>query len=105
VTLLVSDDCSNYWQLLGRWRKIALDLGATDELDSLGRIAVLHEFRRGNQATNGREVCEKGIQTAHASNGVRNCDRRLSIATKNQPFSQVGWGGCDSLIATISLSD
>jgi hypothetical protein len=29
----------------------------------------------------------------------------LSIATKNQPFSQVGWGGCDSLIATISLSD
>jgi len=30
---------------------------------------------------------------------------RLSIATKNQPFSQVGWGGCDSLIATISLSD
>lgn len=30
---------------------------------------------------------------------------RVSIATKNQPFSQVGWGGCDSLIATISLSD
>ena len=30
---------------------------------------------------------------------------KLSIATKNQPFSQVGWGGCDSLIATISLSD
>ena len=30
---------------------------------------------------------------------------QLSIATKNQPFSQVGWGGCDSLIATISLSD
>jgi hypothetical protein len=24
----------------------------------------------------------------------------LSIATKNQPFSQGGWGGCDSLIAT-----
>ncbi len=50
---LISDDCSNYWQLLGRWRKIALDLGATDELNSLGRIAMLDEFRRADQATNG----------------------------------------------------
>ena len=50
---LVSDDCSNYWQLLGRWRKIALDLGATDELNSLGRIEMMHEFRRADQATNG----------------------------------------------------
>ncbi len=24
---------------------------------------------------------------------------QVSIATKNQPFSQGGWGGCDSLIA------
>lgn len=69
---LISDDCSNYRQLLGRWRKIALDLGATDELNSLGRIGMLDEFRRADQATNGREACEKGIQTAHASNGVRN---------------------------------
>ena len=28
----------------------------------------------------------------------------LSIATKNQPFSQGGWSGCDFLIATFGLS-
>ncbi len=29
----------------------------------------------------------------------------LSIATKNQPFSQGGWGGCGFLIATFGLTD
>ena len=29
----------------------------------------------------------------------------VSIATKNQPFSQGGWGGCDSLIASCLRFD
>jgi len=32
-------------------------------------------------------------------------DPRLSIATKNQPVSQVGWGGCEWLIAGCGVAD
>jgi len=31
--------------------------------------------------------------------------KKVSIATKNQPLSQGGWGGCDFLIATCRSSD
>ena len=36
----------------------------------------------------------------------KDCDTEsLSIATKNQPFSQGGWSGCGFLIATCGLAD
>ena len=41
-------------------------------------------------------------------NKIYDVERRatgMSIATKNQPFSQGGWSGCGFLIATCGLAD
>ena len=64
------------------------------------------------------DLCERYRETFGEETNARNkrwlvkriawklqANAEVSIATKTQPFSQVGWGGCDSLIATISLSD
>ncbi len=46
-----------------------------------------------------------GINYAHLFNALGRLESKVSIATKNQPFSQGGWGGCGFLIATFGLTD